>query len=191
MPGKKGKQRKVGGKNFAKAVQKVIDRNIELKTVINTFAGTSISDAGTDTNLSGITQGDSQVNRDGNQLKMRSLSIRGWFNGADATNNYRVIVYRPRNDTDDLTSLTYYGAPDLDAYVIYRDVYYHTSQTGMDTAIVNIHMKFKGSGKTVQYDGATASDCKKNMVRVIMFSDSSSIGHPTFYGYSRVNFTDA
>lgn len=179
-----------------KVVQKAINKNIELKKDITTFAGSTIQDsarAPIDVNLSGIAQGDDQGTRSGRALRITSIKGDFFITGADATNSIRVILYKPKNNGDSLSgdALQFNQVVDTDKYVVFRDLNITTSAAGNDNRRVKFWKSWGGAGLEVKYDGITVNDCVQNLVRLYMVSDSLAIADPGLNGGVTVFFRDA
>lgn len=193
MPFRK-KKSSGGRKTFTKKVQRIISRNLETKTILVNYAGVGITDSTRtplDQNLTGISQGDSQDTRDGNQLRMTSVSADFFITGYDSTNSIRVLLYKPKNKSDDLTGLQFNQAPDLDRFVILKDFFVTTSSAGANNKRLRFYKKFMGAGMAVQFDGPTANDVQTNMLRLYIVSDSLAVVDPSINGYVRMYFKDA
>lgn len=192
MPGKKYTRRS----NIRKVVQSVINKNLETKTFQISYTSYAINDSGRspiDTNITGIVQGDGQNERDGNQYRLKSITGKFFVTGADSTNSIRIILYKPKNVSYDLTTdgLTFNGAVDLDKYIIYKDLFVTTSTNGSNCKRISFSKAFKGAGLPVQFSGSSAASLTTGMIRFHVVSDSLAVTDPSLDGFIRVKFKDA
>lgn len=182
-------------KNFSKAVQKIIDRNVETKTHVLQYS-TTIMDPGRsplDNSLVELTQGDTQSGRDGNEVRIKSVQGDFFITGADSTNSIRVILYKPKNVSDSLSAdaIDFNGTPDLDKYVILRDWLVCTNSTGAMCKRLRFKKFFRGSGMSCRYTGSSGTTITTNKLSLYMVSDSGAISDPGVEGYVRVRYKDA
>lgn len=190
------KFRKFNRPGIAKRVRKLESKlKPEKKFTYTLYTAQSISNAGVDTQLTGVATGTSQNDRIGNSIRVTGIYADLFFTGADLTNSMRCIVYIPRNPTDNLSvgPLQFNQGPDLDSYVVLKDMLITTSQAGPDVARRKIRLKFDrglSKGIHVQYNGTGGGNLIKNPVRIYFVSDSGAIAHPELNGYIYMYYTD-
>lgn len=191
---------------FNKRVQAVINRNLETKFTIQTYAGGTVipSSPGLLMELTNITQGDTQNTRQGNQLHVTGIYGKFVFEPNATTVSavpkvdyqyiVRAILFIPKNPTDNLSTLTMHGGVDKDRYNIMMDKYYNINFNGGSHSII-ISKNFKKGGKkgtTVQYNGTAGNAYAKNPIHLLLLSNSSlATEQPFLLGNIRCYFKDA
>ena len=181
---------------WRKAVQKVVSKNLETKTAVFSHSADPIQDNGRtpiDDDLTGLVQGDSQNERVGNQIRLKSITFDGFFTVADTTNSIRMVLYNPY-DTDDSLSgsaLAFNGNIDLDKFRVLRDIWIPLASGGPANARKRFRVNFKGSGLRIQWSDTTATSQTLNRPRLYIVSDSAAVSDPELSGHVRVKYTDA
>lgn len=176
--------------------------NVEKKYIDSTpgSGGVSVSSSGTVTLLNGCAQGDTDQTRDGNQMKMTSMSLRGYVTNHPSAANTSVrmmILIKKSNDgaapvpnlvLDSLSPNSLYNRDHIHRYKVLSDKRYvlnSAARTNIQFTL-NIPMDEK-----VRYDGTTASvaDIDKSGLYILLISDQST-NTPIFYYNARVNYVD-
>lgn len=180
--------------NLKKMIKKMIAGSQETKT-IGTSINPSLSNVGTNYDISSLNGGTGQNARIGNAYKMTSFRLKGAVFGSDTTNLVRIIIYIPK-DPDHLmdTGLQTLTPVDLDRFTILSDRLIPTASQGPNCKLYNKVILFnrgKRTGMNVQFHDATAGSIVKNRLMVYMVSDSGAASHPSFKGWWRFYFKDA
>jgi len=186
--------------NVAAVVNKILKKKAELKSFDVGF-GTTVDSTGTLTKISSIPQGDTDSTRDGDQLLVTRISLRGTLanSSSDLTNVMRVIIFKwmqddasagPVSATDILQSLSPYSPYDRDGlrakkFIVLLDRFLTTSLQG--PAIMKYDYDSKHDFKISYSAGAVTG---YSNIYVLQISDSSGIPHPTGSWISRVWFND-
>lgn len=181
-----------------KIAKSVVAKNTETKVFTGSFADVPIANSAAGPLIQSVTdipEGTSQNQRVGNQITLTSVKYDFFFAGADSTNSIRMILYISRDPNDIITTLNFNQAPDLDKYVILRDVFITTSQQGNDCVRKRGYISFRKRGKSnglkVQWSGPNLNQQTKNRVLMYMVSDSGVVSHPTVNGFFRTFYKDA
>lgn len=175
------------GLNFkqVKQVQKIINKNLQIKTYRSVIAVTSTT-AGSLIECTSISEGDNFNERDGDKIKVQSLKI-PYSICPDTTNaivhNVRVMVvrgkYGPLVVGDLPTTVT--GQADLDKMQVYHDKLYQLidNQDALnDNVIVPFYKSFKN--KKVPHllshfdDSVSATACQSNPIYFFTIASSST-----------------
>lgn len=181
-----------------KIVQKTINRNSETKFRLISYNGQAITDtARTPINilLQNITQGDSQTQRQGNQIIVTGLFFSLTFLYADDTNIVRLIIYMPKDITDDMATdtISVNTAIDLDKYTVLEDRKVFVDNTSHKQAKFNYKKKFnKGTRRGLQtiWHSTAGGDVTKNAIKFYVVSDSTAISDPAMSGEVRLYYKD-
>lgn len=191
------------GLNFkqVKQVQKIIQKNQQLKTFRSVLANT-ITTTGVLIECTAITEGDNFNNRDGDKIKVQSLKIP--YTICPATDNAivqnnRIIIVRgkfgPLVVADMPTTVT--GQCDLDKMQVYHDRLYQVidNQDAInDHVVVPFYKSFKN--KKVPHllchydDDISASACQSNPIYVYTIA-SSATTPSTLAGFGDLKFFNA
>lgn len=189
------------------AIQKLISKNFnkraEKKHFLTYNTGYSVDYAGTIQSLSDITQGDTDVTRDGDSLYLRSIRVKGGVVVSDSTNAVRIIIFQWHADStddtatvNDILSATAVGTvvgPFASYYhdkrrlytVMYDRVFNATtneSQLLFDTGYLR--------PKVRKISFVNASTQAVHKLFILAISDSAAAGHPTVKYWNRVTFND-
>lgn len=157
--------------------------------------------------LTNISQGDTDTTRDGDQVLPTRLELRGQLHGADATNTFRIIIFRWKSNSQSTLDPTY---PDI-LQSVYAATslaplapYYHDGRTLFDVLYdqkfdlagdvgnsnyvrgfqANVHLK----NHPIQF---TDTNAGVNKLYMLYVSDSSAPTHPAIEYIARVFFTDS
>ena len=189
-------------KQFVKRVQHVITKTAEKKFYPVSQLPTAVSEAGILWSLSSVPQGTTDVTREGDQLRLRSIEFNYQCIVADTTNTMRVIVfiYKPPaipTVTDILQGPVSTAVAPLSPYnhdnrynyqVLHDRLYQLDSVTQLVTKKLKI-WKIPNILRKVQYVAGSIT-LNMNGVYVLAISDSAAVTHPTFGFHSKVNFSD-
>jgi len=191
-------------------IKQIVNKTIEKK--IQSFAETKMHlteiDAeygydGAVVQLSAIAQGDTQGNRDGNEIQLKSLVFRTYGVASDAYNVQRIIIFRWKEDSapvvaDILQDVAGAGSQNVISPTSFNQksrytILYDTFLTSIGTyvpvsRVISHHLNLKGS-KCV-YNGANATSYENNQLWVLFISDSDAATHPTFHWYSELTYND-
>lgn len=191
------------GKRQAKAVatiaRKQISRTSEWKhytknTTINPSTAGSLVD------LSEVTQGDGDTNRDGDSIFASSLQVRGVIESADSFNRVRLIFFQwtpvsaPALSDLLITSAGYevssmYNTDKASNYKILSDRTYLVNQDVSGNADVRqIFMKIRINRRKIQYQAGGTTGARK--VFLFAISDSGVSSHPTVELVTKLNYRD-
>lgn len=183
-------------KNFVKAVQKIVNKNLETKhheIKLDNYTIQDVARSPIDYGLFGIAQGNDNASRDGNQIQVKSIKLNGFITGADTYNNIRLLIYKSKNVVPMSTAgdaISFNGFVDKDKYIVYKDMYIPLNSTGAYTKRLGYTKLFKGSGLKVKYDGGVAADCITEW-RLYAVSDSTAIADPEIDVHIEVAFKDS
>lgn len=190
---------------FRKKVQKVINKNLEKKFVINTANLVAITNTGTvpQYELNTMAQGTTQLTRVGNTIHVTGLH--GEFviqpNVNSVTSNWlyqpliRVVLYIPK-DPDDNTPVSAIGSEiDTDLYTVLHDEIFDVGFFEYGRRI-KFSKSFTNGGKrrgmSVNFSGAAANTVTKNPMRLLFYSDQSlGTEQPVLSGHIKCWYTDA
>lgn len=185
------------------AVKRVLKASEE-KGWKDAYSGSLSADtAGTCILLNGLTQGDTSVNREGDEVLMRSVKLNLNMITADATNIFRVMLvidHEPQGTTLtmgevlDMATILYppYAYRKMDykkRFTILYDntVYLNTLAYSNGFLKVNQVLNLKTLYKSGSNAG-TIADISRNALYFCIGSDSGAVTHPTFNVGSRVTF---
>lgn len=192
----------------AKAVNRKVmklQKAIEWKHVDNTL-NYSISTTPTILNLTNITQGDGDSNRDGDKITISSVQLRlTTWNGDAPYNNLRVVVFKwPDILTAPVLEDLFILPPGLGQVpqtwpynvdrirarrgfkILYDRCYTRRMANDGGIGVVNLFKKFKHR-TNLQYVGGGATGVH---LYIFMVSDSLLSPHPAITGTARINYCD-
>lgn len=188
-------------RKFKKAVQQIISKNIETKTLgfgyINNPIGNSASGVNFSIDLTGISEGSGQLNRLGNNIHVTGLwsDLTYTAGFGDVHSVIRCILYIPKDANDVISSVDIYSLVDLDKYtILYDDTINMVEDTSTHFQRRVKKWSFTRGGKrgiSVQWHGNTALQFAKNPLRWYFVSNSGAVAHPTMSGRIRLYFKDA
>lgn len=195
MPNGKKKYKNYNKKNFEKRVRHIILKNKETKHISFEYNQTTISTAALGSSrlahLTGITQGDGNVNRDGNQVRLSGLFAQMVFTAADTTNIIRVIVarYKGQYTSSPFPSTEVYNIIDLDDLDVVYDRAITIGTAGPASKMIKIKLKFRNKN-LIQFDTTTSTSVTVNPYYIYFVSDSGAVSHPEMTGQIRVYYKD-
>lgn len=196
MPYKRKRTKTYRKRNFKKAIQAVINSNLETKQrdiELNSVAIPDQALGGITYELPYLTQGDGQNGRTGNLINVTGIYSMFHFRAADTTNAIRIILYIPKCPTDEV-AVDYYELIDQDKYTVLYDRLISLSTQGPTSKTVSLRRSFKRGGKkgiAVHYSSGTANAYTKNAIKLYFVSDSGAVTHPDVSGFLRMYFKDA
>lgn len=193
MPKRRKKQ------SFSSRVQKVLDKNIETKLLNNAWDGVNIQDSGRtplSQNLTQISQGIAQNQRLGNQVRLTGLYLDGVIVAADTSNTVRVLVYSPKDPSNEITNLAFNQSPDMDQFDVYYDRFVAVGTNG---GLIARRIRFKKSfkqggrskGRIHQFTGSGGTTYQTRPIFLYMVSDSLAVSDPDFSGHVTTYYKDA
>ena len=182
--------------NLKKYIKSVVAKNIETNTALLKFNQTQVGVAGpVIASFNDLKQGDSQSERQGNQITMTSIKWDLFFAGSDTTNSYRIIVYIPREPSVLITALPFNGAVDYDQHIVLKDTYRTTSLNGNNAFRLNGYHSFRNKGKSIgmktQWASSGVNDQTKGRVCLYVTTDSAAVPNPEMNGTIRTFYKDA
>lgn len=172
----------------------------------DSYATSSASSAGSIILLNGTTVGDSNGQREGDNILIKSVRVNGHFIGADATNIIRVMLVidkQPNQATFNLTDLldttsseavhAYRQTTSRDRFTVLYDRKWSTvgsSGTNPNDSTLRLYKFSKRLNLKSWYFGSagTVADLKTNALYLVFMSDSGAVTHPTFVYNARVKF---
>lgn len=184
-----------------KQVKKILRGSMENKyhdtllSVTEEFGGTVYS-------ISDVPQGDTDINRDGDQLNQRAVRLRYSVRNADATNMTRVILFRWKQDdtpnVTDILSATFVGGARAPLSPYHHDgrsrfTVLYDKVTGSD-AYNSLRVRDSGwinLRNKKQYMNAGSTTSGSNKLYVLIITDSALEASPLVELVSRLTFTDA
>lgn len=183
-------------KQFTAKVKKVINKVAEKKyfTVIQPSVG--VDNTGAFAQLGAVTQGDTDTTRDGDQLYIRSLQVKGQVTAGDTTNLLRVIIFQwflPTTPTaTDLLLSNVVDSPwNHDNRYLFKvvvDKSYSLATASNAAQTINWRIS-KGFKRKCQFNGGTTIGTNKFWIFTI--SDSGGVPNPSVSYYTKLNFTDS
>lgn len=184
-------------------VKRMITRTQEIKYFDQTLVNVSFDYSGVLYNLTPINQGNTDTDRNGDQVMLKYVSIRGYLQ-ASATSTYnvcRIIVFQWKpNSTpaisDILNNIASVNAPNSfylwdkrQQYTVLWDKRYIVQGTDRQAALFSKKIYGKKLRKKLQFlGGGNSSD---NRVYIIAISDDGGTPYPAWTWQSRVAYTDS
>lgn len=193
------RRRRGGARGYARKLFRSVLKMQDVKVFDNAFAA-SASTTPALTDCCAISQGDTNLTRDGNRIWIKSISVSFELVRADTTNIFRImfVQWLPDNGTsgDAVTygEITTAGSyPLADMYNTqfgskFRVLYDKTHKISADDTSKVIHFSLRPAVRKLNYNGTATSGT--GHVYAILMSDSSAVSHPQVNGYVRVKFTD-
>lgn len=188
------------------AVKRIIGKGRETKHFhyVN-GAGISQSTVATITNLSGVTQGDSDTTRDGDTLTLKSMRFSATIAGADTYNRFRIILFRwnANNATAPVVgdllmnsagSLVDVLIPTVidgksQFHIIHDRTYVTTTAGKSSLGVLKTFYGKKLGAKNIQFEGGANTGYKH--VYMLTVSDSGAASHPIIYFSNLLRYTDS
>lgn len=203
----KGKFRKTR-KASTRYVQKVF-RQYERKHVERKWLHTSISQqiqsTGTTIQLTSVPQGDSENQRDGRKIYVKSLNLRfSWTMATSPFNSCRIIVFvwrgYPVGGTQPLV-LDILESQSVQAHyahkssgqfqILYDKVFVMDDNRPHVERSIHLRRK-KGWNKVIEFDPTPASYSRhSNGLQLLLITDDSVTPYPLFQGIAHVVYTDS
>lgn len=194
--------KKVVSKGEVKQIVKSMLREVqELKVFIVQGTATSVDYAGFVQDMSAITQGDSDITRDGDRVQLMEWTFKWVAEVGDTYNLMRVILFQYIPDSNLGTPLVTniiqtnasvngpisYKSIDYvkQIYVLYDRVVHVNTYHPIEINSVVIR---KFHDKQMQFTGATT---RTNGLYFMVISDSAAATHPKINYYSTIRFTDS
>lgn len=147
--------------------------------------------------LIGVATGTGENQRVGNKVKVTGIYADFILrvDPTDSSNNFRLLIYIPKEDQQSVLNTAYWVHPDQDQYTILYDKLVCLSATGGPACRrVKIRLNFARKGKSginVQFHGNNATDFGSNAIKLHVVSDSGVAAHPTLSGYIYTYYTDS
>jgi len=187
------------------SVKRMISLRQEKKYHDVQFNGTAASSAAGSVDLSAIASGDTDIQRDGDQIYAKSLELRLNVTKGDTTNLVRLLIVQAFIDnglntfsaTDVLSDPNTYPNQSMLDYDNWRGQQFRV----VAEKYVNIpsdansgdwceHFDLRAiPRKKITFTGAATTGC--NHLYLIYSSDSGAAAHPAIYGYTRLIYTDS
>lgn len=185
MPaGKMYRFRKKIPKATKKYVNRAISKRSETKRVtIGSTLRTGcepVSGAPVSLEFTGIAGGSLANQRIGDRISLSSIEADLVFekrSTTDLSNICRVIVYSPKDPSQEMSTIQVQGYPDLSKFVILYDKVFSLNSTSDQTKTLSFRKRFP-KGRHVEYDGTTATSGTKGRVWLYAVSDSSTTVAP-------------
>lgn len=191
-------------KTFTAKVKKVMNLQLEKKHFTVSSGGfQTVSDTGTVTSISNVTQADTDTGRDGDQLYIRSLELQWQCDVIDTYNTMRIIIFQwYQNDStstpavgDILQTLSNssgvispYNHDQRFNYRILYDKVVTLTQGNTDASYVYKSMITKFPKRKMQFNAADTTGTNK--LYILKISDSSATSHPQVRNITKLNFSD-
>lgn len=193
------RRRKTSYKSIARIANKVYNKKAEKKYKLEDLTYLSLLNSGTTACLTDISQGDTDLTRDGDQLYLRSFQFRGNIILGDTNYNMiRMIVYQWYPATVPTianilgTGVIYVNAPynhdQRYNFKVLRDL-----RWTVDAQTPNKMFKFwikSGFRRKIQYFSGSSTTAN-NMVYVTVVSDSGAVPNPGISFIYQTNFNDS
>lgn len=161
----------------------------------------TVSYAGDIQALTPVTQGDTDVTRDGDRLMPIKLSVKWLINGETYSGLIRVIIFR-WNDfsiptVDDILQSTGSSYSVVSPYVrdkksnfqVLQDRVYSVSNNGGVEVRTGSYTSKKLAKKQIEYVGGTATSAKNSFYSLIL-SDRVLASSPTMTAFTSLQYTD-
>lgn len=182
-------------------VQSMMTRRAETK-IHPIFQTVAVSNIGTITALTAITQGDTRATRDGDKIYLRDISFSWEAKAADTTQYCRFVVFQWHRGTTptsaDILDPSSAGALDFMAGYNEQFLSYYTILDDWAVALAvnagpanacGFYEKRDGFRRTVNYLPGTSS--AEHGIWLLMISDSSVSTHPDFRFAGTVHYQDS
>lgn len=197
------------------AVKKIINneynKRSEWKFYCTNAAG-QVNDNGSVADLSAIAQGNTDVTRDGDELRMGKVSLTYNWISSDIYNTCRLIIFQWFEDTSlsgpivaDILSLdatlpvySCYNTDNAQSYkilfdkieTITADYIVSTGPTVYNNRAGPVRkLKFHPSRKKINFTAGSTDGSGK--IYYLAITDSNSTSHPTLHLLTRINYTDS
>ena len=204
MPGARKRTKKVFTENQSKQIKKKIDRALnsraENKIHIVDVSG-SISTTVAFNQVSLVTQGQTDIQRIGDELYVKSLHWNWAFVGNDATNRMRLLVFQWHGDSainqplagdifQSNTTTGYFGQLRKDQKQMFTVLYDNFISTHTYSMIRHAQVNmYKGFRKKIMYQAAGTAGT--NHIYTCLVSDSAGTGHPAIDSQFCVRYYDS
>lgn len=192
-------------KSQAVAVKRMISSNDNKKHEVKYFdleVDSSPDYSGAVVDLMAISNGDTDITRDGDSIYIKSVQWRFVNALADSYNIVRMLFFQYNQDNtptvDDILSPTWTGDP-MGVHSPYRHDTKSTYKILSDrtvlldaddaTALTTGYLKSGFRTRKVQYIGGTTTGINK--IWLLVITDSSSVANPSTKGVVRLRFSDA
>lgn len=193
----KSNGKKSNYKKMYQIAKKVVEKNREVHQA-DTSAFLIVSNTATITHLSTIAQGDGVTNREGNTVKLLSIQLRASYVTTDATNIFRVILFRWKDrSTPTAAQVLNSSSNPLSTLNNNTSKMYHilydkliATDTYNPIRVTKKFLNYQKRPYTISFEGSGASDYSEGNIWMLVLSDSGSIGHPTMDYYMRLRFVD-
>jgi hypothetical protein len=212
LPKKRNYNGKLSLKTLDRKIKRVYD-NIKQEIKVHdhsipSFLPTRDGAAGDMKHLTGIAQGDSETTRDGQQINIKSLQVKGqmYLDTAIQSSTVRLIIFVDKNFLGSgvpsalnlLDGTGYFGTPqapyvmrnrkERERFKILFDKVYSLNTNGANTLPINIYRRLNMKST---FSGINATDTGKNNIFLIAISGQAMDDRPTLDLLSRVSFTDS
>lgn len=206
--GRKSKQVVVPQRALTKAVNKTIYRNTELKYFDVYVPPNSLTSTWVSYSMSNISQGDSQVTRDGNAVYIKGYKVAYRLTRADTWQKFRCLIVRalvPNNTTLLMSEILQDVGTSIDKSMLtpnnferkksYQILYDKIHNLQPDSGLPNYEMTYKISKrfktpKLLKWNSSNASDYESGNLTFFALADSVAATHPDISFYSRVMFIE-
>ena len=197
MSERKRRPRRRKKTNLRALIRKEIYGNMETKHFSTTYNESPVSDTSGGVtrffHVTGISQGDTNGTRDGNQVRLTTIYGKFTLIGKDTTNELRCVIGRYKKGGYTATpfggTLETNTPIDLDDIEVLSDRLYTVGTAGANIRTFTVFKKFGRRPRLIQFDSTGATDVN-TMYFVYFVSDSVAADHPLINGYVRVFFKD-
>ncbi|WP_445775568.1 hypothetical protein [Shewanella sp.] len=185
---------------IAKSVKNML--NVEYKWIDAAIGIINCPAAGTMIGLNQVAQGDTEITRDGEQIKAVSLYIKAvlTINAAATASQIRVIIFKAPmlvtattpTPADLLEAVTVISPLNRNVYKKYRIMYDKTftlDSNGVQSRTIKYFKKFVNLKLRYQGGGALITDMRENALFCLVIG-SEAVNEPTINIYSRIRFID-
>lgn len=198
MPRKNNKRNMNKGKqSFRQKVVAIVTGQKESKsTQVVSFSGTNLTTSTVGYLCNDIDTGDTKASREGEQVYIRSIGGRftiGYNSAGSASAQVvRVVLYRPRQLDNILSSITYTEYIDPSEQIVLVDKLF-TVNAENPVKICNLGWRFYNkrtpNGMVATYSSGTGTDIQTGPVYIALCSDQATNG-PTLNGTIRCFFKE-
>lgn len=193
------RRRRFKQKRFKKFIKRVANMGAEKKYFYVTSGGPQTVDStGSITSVSDISQGDTDITRDGDQVYLRSIEFVWEADVADTFNQVRFIVVQWYPPTTPVVSDVLIGTGTTTFFMPYNHdkrfnfkILYDrtvTVDTNTPSKLSRKIQVIRGFRRRIQYLGGATDGTNK--IYVLKISDSGAASHPLVDNYFKLNFSD-
>lgn len=200
---KEQQKKKVFSQKQARAIKAISGQSSELQLKHFRYAGFTnpVSSTPLILSLIDVGVGDTDLLREGDQLTLKSIHLRGDFLRGDTYNIIRLIIFQWKGDSTPLAADVFEDTSSAGALLYcpirkdtrqllncLRDDMYYVNSTQNENQLYKYYIN-KGFTRKIVYQGGTT--IASNKIYLAAVSDSTVASHPNLAYYSNINFTSS